>query len=768
MILFLSAYPPRQSGLASYTYNLLQAFGEHFDPGTLSVEVGALEEAGAEKRLYGEEVRYTLQTADAQACRNLAYSINQDHSIRAVCIQHRFGLWGGSRWGDNILLFLDALEKPLAVMLHNVLPEPEAALSQLVQTIARRADVLLTHCRYHKELLLQYYSVAADKLRVIAPGVAVLPPADKERLKEKYNLRGRLVLTSIGSLRRSKGIEQVLEALDEIRKEHPSVIYLILGPTHPAAARHEGERYRFQVKDFIFRKGLQKHVAFLNRNLKEEEFQEYLSLTDVYLHLSKNNAPGLLQAMSLGCPVIATPSPITREFIPREAGVVVEAVGDGQLATLAKTFLSNENLRQSKSKAARAATRQYYWPNVAIAYQDIFAELTPLHTKFRLPCINASYLHRYTSSFGLQHLPAQEDETTKATYLLEGNARALLAALQLQLHHPGNAHLKLMHQYLNMIKRCQQPDGSFLNGLQEGPGNGLAPAQQTAPEEAAMQTLWALGALLKHQQQLPADIPKLANRLFQKALLQLEGLQSLRAISFAIKGLYCYQQAQGGQATVAQIDALAARLQDQFTAVASKDWPWFEKGLSQANTLYPEALMLAWAVTGKGEYKRTAQRAFGFLLTVMFMEDPLPGTGSPDLQLGSEERFGFSNLPQDVTEAITTLDLFYELSGEELYLDKMRAAFSWFLGNNHLRQSLYNAATGSCCDGLEGRGLRQRHGTESLVNYLLARLSLEKHALQFQPRDYQAPEHKLAQDGSLAVAPDRPSIPSGNVRVVVK
>ncbi|EMR01625.1 glycosyltransferase [Cesiribacter andamanensis] len=767
MILFLSAYPPRESGLASYTHHLVQSFGEHFDPASLSVEVGALEGNNADKRLYGEEVRYVLNTEDAIACRNLAHTINQDTDIRAVCLQHRFGLWGGGRWGDHVLHFIEALEKPLAVMLHNVLPEPESSLKTLIGAISRRSDYLITHCRYHRQLLHQAYGIAADKLRVIAPGVEVLPQPDREALKEKYRLQGRLVLSSIGSLRRSKGLEQALEALDEIRKEHPSVIYLILGPTHGTAARHEGERYRFQIKDYIFRKGLQKHVAFVNRNLREEEQQDYLGLTDVYLHLSKNNTSGLLRAMSMGCPVIAAPSPITREFVPRQAGVVVEASCAGQYASLAKTFLSNPQLRLNKSRAARAATRQYYWPNVAMGYQDVFAEMIAIRPNYRLPALNADYLSRHTTSLGLKRMPAPAAEEGAACYWLEDNARALLASLQLYRYQPSQLHLTLLQQYLQLICHSQKPDGSFHARL-DAQGRPLPPAGTAAEEEAGILALWALGALLASQQPLPEKLNTLARERFARALPQLDGLASLRSMSLAIKALHLYNQQAQDAGIRERVDRLASRLQVQYTAIATREWAWFEKGLSFANTLLPEALLLAWQETGQPQYKRTARQSFSFLLNFMFMEDPLPGTGSPVCQLGCEERFGFSNLPQDVAEAIMTLELFYEASGEELYLEKMRAAFSWFLGNNHLRQTLYNAATGSCCDGLESQGVRQRQGTENLVNYLLARLTLEKYARQHVHQEQPAPERKLAQEGGLAIAPDRPSVPSGNAKVVVK
>ena len=190
MILFLSAYPPRECGLASYSYHLLQALKEHFDSRSLSVMVCALEEEGAENRQYSDDVRYTLQTSDADACQQMARLINGDKEVRAVCIQHRFGLWGGNRWGENILHFLKELEKPLAVVKHNVLPEPEQALLQVVNAISGRARLLITQTKYHADLLIKYYSVPESQLRIIAPGAPVVPPFTKEALRKKYKLDG--------------------------------------------------------------------------------------------------------------------------------------------------------------------------------------------------------------------------------------------------------------------------------------------------------------------------------------------------------------------------------------------------------------------------------------------------------------------------------------------------------------------------------------------------------------------------------------------------
>mgnify|MGYP000374080621 FL=1 len=57
-----------------------------------------------------------------------------------------------------------------------------------------------------------------------------------------------------------------------------------------------------------------------------------------------------------------------------------------------------------------------------------------------------------------------------------------------------------------------------------------------------------------------------------------------------------------------------------------------------------------------------------------------------------------------------------------------KKAFSWFLGENHLNQTMYNPITGGCYDGLEKTHVNLNQGAESTICYLIARLIMEKEA----------------------------------------
>jgi len=73
------------------------------------------------------------------------------------------------------------------------------------------------------------------------------------------------------------------------------------------------------------------------------------------------------------------------------------------------------------------------------------------------------------------------------------------------------------------------------------------------------------------------------------------------------------------------------------------------------------------------------------------------------------------------------LNTFLRISKNTAYVEKVKVAFNWFLGENHLHQIIYNPSSGGCYDGLEEHHTNLNQGAESTVSYLLARLVLEKY-----------------------------------------
>lgn len=67
----------------------------------------------------------------------------------------------------------------------------------------------------------------------------------------------------------------------------------------------------------------------------------------------------------------------------------------------------------------------------------------------------------------------------------------------------------------------------------------------------------------------------------------------------------------------------------------------------------------------------------------------------------------------------------FSVTKEKKYLDWAKKAFDWYHEKNILRAKMVDQNTGGVYDGLEEEGVNLNQGAESLLSYLLARLSFE-------------------------------------------
>ncbi|MFY7814933.1 MAG: glycosyltransferase, partial [Chryseobacterium taeanense] len=228
-IVFVSTFPPKVCGIATYTQDLIKSlqakFGESFKLTICPMET---EEENYE---YQEFTEYKLNISDAVSYLELAAKINKNDAIELVMLQHEFGFFNETR--NGLLLFLKNLKKDIIITFHTVLPNPDKELKEKVKKIADYAKSIIVMTSISADILLNDYDIHPDKITVIPHGTHLLPFVDKIILKEKYNLKNKKVLSTFGLLGSGKNIETTLKALPEIIAKNPDVIFLILGKTHP-------------------------------------------------------------------------------------------------------------------------------------------------------------------------------------------------------------------------------------------------------------------------------------------------------------------------------------------------------------------------------------------------------------------------------------------------------------------------------------------------------------------------------------------------------
>ncbi|MEO9966659.1 MAG: glycosyltransferase [Reichenbachiella sp.] len=726
-ILFITSYPPRACGIATYSQDLIEAIREKF--GSFSLKVCALQEDNT-TRNYPEEVKYILNSSDFSAYLQLAKKINEDEAIKIVFVQHEFGLYGG-QYGEFLLSLLHALEKPALVTFHTVLPKPDGKRKKTVQAIVDACAQSIVMTKHSSALLQKAYEIGEEKITIIPHGTHMVSWKNKLQVKKANHLENRLVLTTFGLLSPNKSIETALDALPKIVEKFPNVLYLILGKTHPGVVRNEGEIYRESLESKVDKLGLRNNVQFVNKYLSLAELLEYLRLTDVYLFTSKDPNQAVsgtfAYAMSSACPVISTPIPHAVEMLNDNAGIIVDFQNPEQLSNATIRLLENKALREEFGLNAFHQTRASVWENAAISHAKVFNryldDKKPL--LYNTPKINLDHIHSLTDQMGMIQFSIISDPDINSGYTLDDNARALIAIC---LHYDQTRDAKdldLITTYLNFIDHCQQPEGDFLNYV-DIKGNFHDQNNYTNLEDSNGRAIWALGTTIAHHEVLPSALVDQAEAILRRSLVAVSKIKSPRAIAFAIKGLYQAYQKDRAEQILHLLDGLASVLQDKYFTVSDSKWKWFEEYLTYANSVLPEAMLYAYLATKRTCYKETAITSFDFLLYHLFKAGSIRVISNRGwLQKGSiPNRYG--EQPIELSYTIQALDLFYQVFNNKSYLKRLEIAFNWFLGNNHLNQIIYNPLTGGCCDGLEKDGINLNQGAESTVCYLIARLIVEK------------------------------------------
>jgi glycosyltransferase involved in cell wall biosynthesis len=727
-ILFITSYPPRECGIATYSQDLIKALNNKFS-NSLSIKVCALE-SGDVKYQYPHEVKYVLNTSAAAEYESLALTINKDNRIKIVLIQHEFGFFKDQE--QKFIQFLYELTKPIVIVFHTVLPHPGEQLKSKIKNIAAPCESIIVMTHNSAGILTTDYDLPQKKISVIAHGTHLVLHLSEKFLKLKYGLENRKVLTTFGLLSSGKSIETTLEALPAIIKQCPEVIFLIIGKTHPEVKKAEGEIYRDSLEKIVENSSLRDHVIFINYYLALPELLEYLQLTDIYLFTTNDPNQAVsgtfAYAMSCACPIISTPIPHAREVLTEDTGIIFDFRNSQQLANGVIRLLNDKPLRRNIISNTLQKIVSTAWENSAVAHAMLFEKMgdDKIKVRYNLPEIKWDHVNLMTTNTGIIQFSKINQPDIKSGYTLDDNARALVASC-MYFNLTGEAKsVSNIRQYLGFIKHCMQPNGDFLNYVDKN--NQFTSQNKTSNlDDANGRAIWALGYLTSFVGQLPDEIIWEARTILEKSLMCIGTVHSPRAMAFVIKGLYYYQGTIKNPENIILLKTFANRLVQMYKHESNEEWEWFEGYLTYANSILPEAILYAWLITEETLYREIAISSFNFLLSQTFNENGIEVISNKNWMLKGREAGHFGEQPIDVAYTIMTLSKFYEVLKNDNYRQKMEIAFNWFLGNNRLHQIIYNPCTGGCYDGLEETHVNLNQGAESTLSYLMARLTMEKY-----------------------------------------
>jgi len=377
------------------------------------------------------------------------------------------------------------------------------------------------------------------------------------------------------------------------------------------------------------------------------------------------------------------------------------------------------------SKTAYFRTRSMTWPNVALAYMREFTELSPELAKKEknLPSIKLQHLCKLTNDFGIYQFAIFDEPDPNWGYTLDDNARALVVVSLYHHTHGGEINEHLAKTYLQFLERASKIDGGFINYFTN---DKIADTNRNFDEnleDAEARALWALSIVSSSK--LSKNLKNRAKKLLASKCEYFIKVESPRAIAFHIKALARWLSIGENEKALNLIRRHADFLIDRFNDNASGDWQWFEQSMTYSNAVLPEALLLAYKVTGNYLYFKIGKRALDFLVSQSFHGEVCVPIGQSGWFRKGEKKELYDQQPEEVSSLVMALRTMYDLSADFIYQDQMIKAFNWFLGNNLLNQMVYSQMTGGCYDGIGKDQINLNQGAESTILYLLARLAVD-------------------------------------------
>ncbi len=741
-IVYVSTFPPRKCGIATFTYDLTRAMDTILEP-SLKSRIVAMNVGRVAGYKYGKKVIHQINQENTQEYIEVAEKLNKNDSVKVVNIQHEFGIFGGEL-GSNVIDFLRTLTKPKVITLHTVLPEPSEILKDTVRLLADNCDVITVMTQLSRSILIKEYKIVARKIRIIPHGIHERPYTSSETEKRKHGFYNKTVLTTFGMLNRGKGLEYVIEGLPAVLNKYKDFVYIIVGATHPSILRVEGEAYRNSLIRRIYELGLSEHVKLYNKYYSLDELLDFLTATDIYISTSidPNQAVSgtLSYAMGIGRPIISTPFAHAREIVTNDVGILVDFKNSDSFTDAIARLLEDEEWRLNLGKNAYFKTRSWTWPNIAIKYANTFSELNGdiagIIKRKSIPQIKLVHLQRLTDDFGIVQFARLSQPDLSSGYTLDDNARALMAVAlyydrlnsesKSQLNAYKGRLLKLINIYLSFIELSSRQDIYFNNYFTAG---RIANEERNKPltlEESSGRALFAL-ALASSTRSLPKKISGKAFTTLQDKLRKNVLYNSPRAIAWFIKAI-CVLMDKNISISGIDLQNLLKqqcnRLVSFYEDARTPEWEWFERYLTYSNGLLSEALLQAYQITGEGIYLDVGKTTLDFLTDTTFKEDIHMPVGQDGWSYRDGEHNHFDQQPEAVMAMVYALKACYIVTGEGYYKDKMYLAFNWFLGNNSLDQIIYDRTTGGCYDGVREKGINLNQGAESTISYLLARLAV--------------------------------------------
>ncbi len=732
---FVGDYVPRRCGIATFTADICEAIAEEF-PKTKCI-VGSVNDR-KEGYDYPGRVRFEIEEKEVASYRRAAEFL-KINNVEVLSVQHEFGIYGGPA-GSHLLELLRGVRMPVVTTLHTVLQDPDSDQRMVMAELDKYSKRFIVMADRGRHLLETVYGVAPEKIDLIPHGVIDMPFIDSNFYKDEFGVEGKTVLLTFGLLSPNKGIEYVIGAMPAILEQHPDVVYLVLGATHPNLLASEGEKYRNKLEALVKDLGIQDKVIFHNRFVALEQLKEFIGAADIYLtpylNVAQITSGTLAYAFGAGKAIISTPYWHAQELLDGEKGILVPFADAAAIADGVNNILSEPTRMTAMRKRAWKQGRDMIWPVVARRYMESFGRARESMSEgpalilanpaepVPMPELKLNHLATMSDHTGIFQHAIYNVPNFHEGYCTDDNARAfILTVLLEELGLSSREVERLASSYLAFLWYAFDGNTCRFRNFMSYSRQWL---ELHGSEDSHARALWAVATALGRSKNVGHR--KLCALLFQRGLPPVARFSSPRAWAFTLIAVHEYLRTLSGDRVVSQMrDTLTTMLVGLFHANSSPDWQWFERIATYDNAKLSHALILSGYWTSQGETLDIGLRSLRWLLDAQTTPDGhFAPIGCNGFWPRGGEKARFDQQPLEAHAMVSAcLEAFF-VTRDSSWHEAARRCFEWFLGRNDLGQQLYDPTTGGCRDALLQDHLNQNQGAESSLAFSLSWAELRR------------------------------------------
>ena len=373
-IAWLSSWPPRACGIATYSNELVSALRSEGN----EVHIVCHPDGGAD----GEKNIYPVIDISRHGWDEDVYEAVKQIEPDVVHIQHEYGLYNTNKDNASALfrpLFRWKTEKRPATVVtyHSVYAELNPMISSYMDVMQSLVEAGIVHAEYQWANLHANLGRVIENIYIIPHGASERKPFPKNDMKKRYGLAGKKIIGMLGWFTRTKGFHRVLAMWDEISSTIGSDTVIVL-----AGDARQGDpnqvSYKAELLDAVDKCRERDRIKVILGSFSSDEYEKILSSFDAMVmpYQFASQSGNLAHSFSLGVPVVVTAlEGLKAEVEASGAGIAVPPEDEAELKRAIISMMLDESLREQFSNRAMQYVRNSIsWKLIAQKHIQVYNE----------------------------------------------------------------------------------------------------------------------------------------------------------------------------------------------------------------------------------------------------------------------------------------------------------------------------------------------------------------------------------------------------------